>query len=35
MVRLVAPQVNFVLPDSALSSILFFTAGSGIAPVIL
>ncbi|BBX60649.1 NADPH oxidoreductase [Mycobacterium marinum] len=33
IVRLVAPQGNFVLPDPAPPSILFLTAGSGITPV--
>ncbi len=33
VVRLAAPQGNFVLPDPAPSSILFLTAGSGITPV--
>jgi stearoyl-CoA 9-desaturase NADPH oxidoreductase len=33
IVRLAAPQGNFVLPDPAPSSILFVTAGSGITPV--
>jgi stearoyl-CoA 9-desaturase NADPH oxidoreductase len=33
IVRLAAPQGNFVLPDPAPSSILFLTAGSGITPV--
>ncbi len=34
VVRLAAPQGNFVLPDPAPPSILFLTAGSGITPVI-
>lgn len=34
IVRLAAPQGNFVLPDPAPASILFLTAGSGITPVI-
>lgn len=34
IVRLAAPQGNFVLPDPAPPSILFLTAGSGITPVI-
>ena len=33
VVRLAAPQGNFVMPDPAPSSILFLTAGSGITPV--
>jgi stearoyl-CoA 9-desaturase NADPH oxidoreductase len=33
IVRLAAPQGNFVLPDPAPSSILFLTAGSGVTPV--
>lgn len=33
IVRLAAPQGNFVLPDPAPRSILFLTAGSGITPV--
>jgi len=33
IVRLAAPQGNFVLPNPAPSSILFLTAGSGITPV--
>ncbi|GAB4594553.1 NADPH oxidoreductase [Mycobacterium avium subsp. hominissuis] len=33
VVRLAAPQGNFVLPDPAPASILFLTAGSGITPV--
>ncbi|OBK43792.1 ferredoxin reductase [Mycobacterium kubicae] len=33
IVRLAAPQGNFVLPDPAPSSILFLTAGSGITPI--
>jgi ferredoxin-NADP reductase len=33
IVRLAAPQGNFVLPDPAPTSILFLTAGSGITPV--
>ncbi len=33
IVRLAAPQGNFVLPDPAPPSILFVTAGSGITPV--
>lgn len=34
IVRLAAPQGNFVLPDPPPSRILFLTAGSGITPVI-
>ncbi|WP_144208875.1 ferredoxin reductase [Mycobacterium tilburgii] len=34
IVRLAAPQGNFVLPDPAPQAILFLTAGSGITPVI-
>lgn len=34
IVRLAAPQGNFVLPDPAPASVLFLTAGSGITPVI-
>src|SRR3954453_9226393 len=34
IVRLAAPQGNFVLPDPAPSSILFLTAGAGITPVL-
>ncbi len=34
IVRLAAPQGNFVLPDPAPPAILFLTAGSGITPVI-
>jgi stearoyl-CoA 9-desaturase NADPH oxidoreductase len=33
IVRLAAPQGNFVLPDPAPPSMLFLTAGSGITPV--
>lgn len=33
IVRLAAPQGNFVLPDPAPARILFLTAGSGITPV--
>ncbi|OBI40338.1 stearoyl-CoA 9-desaturase [Mycobacterium kyorinense] len=33
IVRLAAPQGNFVLPDPAPRAILFITAGSGITPV--
>src|SRR5580693_3015348 len=33
IVRLAAPQGNFVLPDPAPPSIMFLTAGSGITPV--
>lgn len=33
IVRLAAPQGNFVLPDPAPASVLFLTAGSGITPV--
>jgi ferredoxin-NADP reductase len=33
IVRLAAPQGNFVLPDPAPSALLFITAGSGITPV--
>jgi stearoyl-CoA 9-desaturase NADPH oxidoreductase len=33
IVRLAAPQGNFVLPDPAPASVLFITAGSGITPV--
>jgi len=33
IVRLAAPQGNFVLPDPAPRSVLFLTAGSGITPV--
>jgi stearoyl-CoA 9-desaturase NADPH oxidoreductase len=33
IVRLAAPQGNFVLPDPAPSAMLFITAGSGITPV--
>ncbi|WAJ46432.1 ferredoxin reductase [Mycobacterium sp. Aquia_216] len=33
IVRLAAPQGNFVLPDPAPPSVLFLTAGSGITPV--
>src|SRR6195952_1973271 len=33
IVRLAAPQGNFVLPDQAPASVLFLTAGSGITPV--
>lgn len=34
IVRLAAPQGNFVMPDPAPSAVLFLTAGSGITPVI-
>jgi stearoyl-CoA 9-desaturase NADPH oxidoreductase len=34
IVRLAAPQGNFVLPDPAPASMLFITGGSGITPVI-
>jgi len=33
IVRLAAPQGNFVLPDPAPAAVLFLTAGSGITPV--
>lgn len=33
VVRLAAPQGNFVMPDPAPASVLFVTAGSGITPV--
>jgi stearoyl-CoA 9-desaturase NADPH oxidoreductase len=33
VVRLAAPQGNFVMPDPAPASVLFITAGSGITPV--
>ena len=33
VVRLAAPQGNFVLPDPAPPSVLFLTAGSGITPI--
>ncbi len=33
VVRLAAPQGNFVMPDPAPPSVLFLTAGSGITPV--
>ncbi|HET9876279.1 MAG TPA: ferredoxin reductase [Mycobacterium sp.] len=33
IVRLAAPQGNFVLPDPAPAAVLFVTAGSGITPV--
>jgi ferredoxin-NADP reductase len=33
IVRLAAPQGNFVLPDPAPTSVLFLTGGSGITPV--
>ena len=33
IVRLAAPQGNFVLPDPAPPAVLFLTAGSGITPV--
>jgi stearoyl-CoA 9-desaturase NADPH oxidoreductase len=33
IVRLAAPQGNFVMPDPAPASVLFMTAGSGITPV--
>ena len=33
VVRLAAPQGNFVLPDPAPASLLFLTGGSGITPV--
>lgn len=32
IVRLAAPQGNFVMPDPAPASVLFLTAGSGITP---
>ena len=34
IVRLAAPQGNFVMPDPAPASVLFVTGGSGITPVI-
>jgi stearoyl-CoA 9-desaturase NADPH oxidoreductase len=34
IVRLAAPQGNFVMPDPAPASVLFITGGSGITPVI-
>jgi stearoyl-CoA 9-desaturase NADPH oxidoreductase len=34
IVRLAAPQGNFVMPDPAPDSVLFITGGSGITPVI-
>ena len=34
IVRLAAPQGNFVMPDPGPASVLFLTAGSGITPVI-
>ncbi len=34
VVRLAAPQGNFVLPDPPPSSVLFITAGSGLTPVL-
>ncbi|BBX35507.1 2Fe-2S iron-sulfur cluster binding domain-containing protein [Mycolicibacterium mageritense DSM 44476 = CIP 104973] len=34
IVRLAAPQGNFVMPDPAPASVMFLTAGSGITPVI-
>ena len=33
VVRLAAPQGNFILPDPAPAAVLFLTAGSGITPV--
>lgn len=33
IVRLAAPQGNFVMPDPAPSSVLFLTGGSGVTPV--
>lgn len=33
IVRLAAPQGNFVMPDPAPASVLFLTAGSGITPI--
>ena len=33
IVRLAAPQGNFVMPDPAPASVLFLTGGSGITPV--
>jgi ferredoxin-NADP reductase len=33
VIRLAAPQGNFVMPDPAPASVLFLTAGSGITPV--
>jgi stearoyl-CoA 9-desaturase NADPH oxidoreductase len=33
VVRLAAPQGNFVMPDPAPASVLFITAGSGVTPV--
>ena len=33
IIRLAAPQGNFVMPDPAPASVLFLTAGSGITPV--
>ena len=33
IVRLAAPQGNFVMPDPAPPAVLFITAGSGITPV--
>jgi ferredoxin-NADP reductase len=33
IVRLAAPQGNFVMPDPAPESVLFITAGSGVTPV--
>lgn len=33
VVRLAAPQGNFVMPDPAPASVLFLTAGSGITPI--
>ena len=33
VIRLAAPQGNFVMPDPAPASVLFVTAGSGITPV--
>ncbi len=33
IVRLAAPQGNFVMPDPAPASVLFITGGSGITPV--
>ena len=34
VVRLAAPQGNFVLPDPAPSSVLFLAAGSGVTPIL-
>lgn len=33
VVRLAAPQGNFVMPDPAPASVLFLTAGSGVTPI--